>query len=209
MRLFAIVLILSVTGALIFGGTNVSAREKENNKNESKVVLVRKGDTLTKIAKKTDTTFKRLFNANKNIKDPDLIYPGDKLRVPAKDEQLKSRFVANLLKANNSNKTYNYQVQNTSTGVKYSAYSSSGDIYKGGGAWDKLAACESGGNWSTNTGNGYYGGLQFTQGSWSASGGSGSPASASKAEQIKRAKILQSKQGWGAWPACSSKLGLR
>ena len=75
--------------------------------------------------------------------------------------------------------------------------------------WDRLAECESGGNWSISTGNGYYGGLQFSQGSWQAAGGSGNPANASLEEQIRVAENLRSQQGWGAWPACSSKLGLR
>jgi len=79
----------------------------------------------------------------------------------------------------------------------------------GGGVWDDLAQCESGGNWSINTGNGYYGGLQFSQGSWNAAGGSGSPANASREEQIRVAENLQAMQGWGAWPSCSSQLGLR
>ena len=77
------------------------------------------------------------------------------------------------------------------------------------GVWDRLAQCEAGGNWHINTGNGYYGGLQFSQGSWNAVGGSGRPDQASKGEQIRRGEILRSKQGWGAWPACSRKLGLR
>lgn len=75
-------------------------------------------------------------------------------------------------------------------------------------SWDSLAQCESGGNWSINTGNGYYGGLQFSPSSWSAAGGSGMPHQASKAEQIRVAENLLSMQGWGAWPACSAKLGL-
>jgi hypothetical protein len=79
----------------------------------------------------------------------------------------------------------------------------------GSGVWDQLAQCESGGNWSINTGNGYYGGLQFSQGSWNAAGGSGSPADASREEQIRVAENLQAMQGWGAWPSCSSQLGLR
>lgn len=75
-------------------------------------------------------------------------------------------------------------------------------------SWDKLAQCESGGNWSINTGNGYYGGLQFSLQTWKAFGGSGMPNQASKAEQIRIATKVQAGQGWGAWPACSAKLGL-
>lgn len=74
--------------------------------------------------------------------------------------------------------------------------------------WDKLAQCESGGNWSINTGNGYYGGLQFSLSTWKGFGGSGMPHQASKSEQIRIATKVQQGQGWGAWPACSAKLGL-
>ena len=74
--------------------------------------------------------------------------------------------------------------------------------------WDRLAECESNGTWDINTGNGFYGGVQFTLTSWQAVGGEGYPHQASKAEQIKRAEIIQDLQGWGAWPLCSQKLGL-
>ena len=79
----------------------------------------------------------------------------------------------------------------------------------GGSVWDQIAQCESGGNWGINTGNGYYGGLQFALGSWRAAGGSGMPHHASRAEQIRVAENLLDMQGWGAWPTCSRQLGLR
>jgi uncharacterized protein YabE (DUF348 family) len=78
-----------------------------------------------------------------------------------------------------------------------------------GGVWDRLAQCESGGNWSINTGNGFYGGLQFTPSTWRGYGGTGMPHEASRAEQIAVAKRVQAGQGWGAWPACTAKLGIR
>ena len=74
--------------------------------------------------------------------------------------------------------------------------------------WDELAECESGGDWSINTGNGYYGGLQFALGSWQAAGGTGYPHEHSPAEQIRRGEILQDIQGWGAWPTCARIVGL-
>lgn len=74
--------------------------------------------------------------------------------------------------------------------------------------WEKLAQCESGGNWSINTGNGFYGGLQFTQQSWNGVGMSGSPQYASREAQIEAGERLLAVQGWGAWPACTAKLGL-
>lgn len=74
--------------------------------------------------------------------------------------------------------------------------------------WDALAQCESGGNWATNTGNGFTGGLQFSASTWAAYGGTGSAADASREQQIAVAEKVQAAQGWGAWPSCSSKLGL-
>ena len=73
--------------------------------------------------------------------------------------------------------------------------------------WDAVAACESGGNWGINTGNGYYGGLQFSQGTWEANGGSGNPANASKSEQIRVANNVLQTQGIGAWPVCGARAG--
>lgn len=74
--------------------------------------------------------------------------------------------------------------------------------------WEALAQCESGGDWNINTGNGYSGGLQFSPTTWRAFGGTGSAHNASKAEQIAVAERTLAAQGWGAWPACSAKLGL-
>jgi resuscitation-promoting factor RpfC len=73
--------------------------------------------------------------------------------------------------------------------------------------WDAIAQCESGGNWSTNTGNGAYGGLQFKPTTWAANGGVGSPASASREEQIRVAENVLQNQGLGAWPKCGSSAG--
>ena len=78
-----------------------------------------------------------------------------------------------------------------------------------GGVWDSLAQCESGGNWAANTGNGFYGGLQFTLSTWHGYGGAGMPNQASREQQIAIAERVRAGQGWGAWPACSRKLGLR
>lgn len=68
--------------------------------------------------------------------------------------------------------------------------------------WDGVARCESGGNWGINTGNGYYGGLQFTESTWLANGGTGSPNYASKSEQVRIAENVLRSQGVGAWPVC-------
>jgi len=78
--------------------------------------------------------------------------------------------------------------------------------------WDRLAECESSGNWSINTGNGYYGGLQFAASTWTGFGGDKyAPRAdlATREQQIDIAKKVQEVQGWGAWPACTAKLGIR
>jgi len=75
--------------------------------------------------------------------------------------------------------------------------------------WDVIAWCESRGNWAANTGNGYYGGLQFDLSSWRAAGGFGRPDQASRETQIAIAERWRSLVGWKAWPVCSRRAGLR
>ncbi|MEP9364169.1 transglycosylase family protein [Nocardioides sp. CN2-186] len=78
--------------------------------------------------------------------------------------------------------------------------------------WDRIARCESGGNWHINTGNGYFGGLQISSGTWHGYGGgkfARIPSRASKAQQIRVAERIQNGQGWGAWPTCSQRAGVR
>ena len=82
----------------------------------------------------------------------------------------------------------------------------------GGTVWDRIAQCESGGNWSINTGNGYSGGLQFLHSTWRAYGGqefASMAYQASRSEQIIVAERILDDVGWGAWPTCSRRLGLR
>lgn len=77
--------------------------------------------------------------------------------------------------------------------------------------WDRIAACESSGDWSTDTGNGYRGGLQFTDSTWSSFGGgqfADKADEATRSEQISVARKVQSEQGWKAWPVCSKKAGV-
>ena len=80
-----------------------------------------------------------------------------------------------------------------------------------GSVWDELAQCEATGDWSINTGNGFSGGLQFTPSTWAAYGGheyAPEAHMATREEQIAVAEKVQAGQGWGAWPACTSKMGL-
>ena len=81
-----------------------------------------------------------------------------------------------------------------------------------GEIWDRLAQCESTGNWAINTGNGFYGGIQFDQNTWERQGGLRyAPRAdlATREEQIAIASVTQQRQGWGAWPACTARLGIR
>ena len=161
---------------------------------------VRSGDTLATIAEKFGydglNAWRRLFDANRKVDNPDLIVPGQKLTIPEKGEDVKRR---ELPQAAPAPRTTSTTVSRSATRTTSAPTSS---------VWTQLAACESGGNWAANTGNGYYGGLQFSLSSWRAVGGSGYPHEASASTQIAMAQRLQSSQGWGAWPGCAAELGL-
>jgi hypothetical protein len=77
-----------------------------------------------------------------------------------------------------------------------------------GGVWYELRMCESGDNYSTNTGNGYYGAYQFSLSTWYGLGFSGLPSDAPPAVQDQAAAELQARSGWGQWPQCAAELGL-
>jgi resuscitation-promoting factor RpfB len=173
---------------------------------EPKKVEVQPGDSLTKIATENDTTYPRLYDANTQIQDPDLIYPGDKVRIPQPDEPLESRPLPSNAPAAavaQQSAARQAKVPQKSPAVAYS---------NDGSAWDQIAKCESGGNWAINTGNGYYGGLQFNSGTWLGNGGGAfAPRAdlASREQQIAIAERVRAARGYSPWPACSAKLGLR
>ncbi len=169
---------------------------------------------------KGDKAFHRLWDANPQLDATYLERPGITIRIPACRAELRRRKLPKPppppeptpepSTANSESQSSDSQSSDSQPAEpapkpkpKPAAAVPSGSV------WDKLAQCESGGNWSINTGNGYYGGLQFSQSSWQAVGGSGLPHEHSREEQIKRGELLQARQGWGAWPACSAKLGLR
>jgi len=204
--------VLSVFALVVLSGagTKVSAQaasEPSPATQTAQTVQVQPGDTLDRIAKAFGTTYVRLFNANAAIADPDVIYSGQTIRIPAADEQLSDRPLPGGT-AQTASKTPPVTMQTSPTSTPRSRVVSAASAADGT-VWDKLAQCESSGNWAINTGNGYYGGLQFTMSTWTAHGGTGSPAAASREQQIAVAERVLATQGWGAWPACSSKLGLR
>lgn len=172
------------------------------------IVEVQPGDSLSKIATAHGTTYPRVFDANESIKDPDVIHPGDDLRVPFPDEQLPSRPLPSNAPVVAPVPTASPRVTQRTQRAQPPAASTISD----GSVWDRLAQCESGGNWSINTGNGYYGGLQFNSGTWISNGGGAyAPRAdlASREQQIAIAERLRAARGFAPWPACSYKLGLR
>jgi LysM repeat protein len=192
------------------GPAKIVAVKKDQQR---KTVAVKQGDNLSKLAKRAKlASWRPIWDLNKKIKHPNLIYPGQKLLIPAKGEKVKHRPLPALVVTRAVSQERS-AAPASSSGASSSRRStvtrSASTSSVGGGVWDRLAQCESGGNWGINTGNGYSGGLQFAQGTWRANGGSGSAHNASRSEQIRVAERIRASQGWGAWPACSSKLGLR
>lgn len=201
-------------------GPEEVAPEEDTSAPQSGTAVVQAGDTLAEIAAAHGVgDWRRVFDANPHIADPNAVGVGEELRIPAPGEELERRPLPQAEPAPaqddastqqstvSEDPTPQQQVGPSSTGTE--APQQSEPSAAGGGVWERLAQCESNGNWSANTGNGFYGGLQFTPSSWRAVGGQGLPHQASKAEQISRGQQLQAQQGWGAWPACSRELGLR
>ena len=202
---FALPAVAEPVNAVQRGQTKIIAAKTDQKR---KKVTVKQGDTLSKIAKKAKlSSWRPVWDLNKKIKHPNLIYPGQKLLLPAKGEKVKHRPLPAL--AVTRVVSQERAAAPSSSSSQRSTVTRSAAAPAGGGVWDRLAQCESGGNWGINTGNGYSGGLQFSAGTWAANGGSGSAHNASRAEQIRVAERVRASQGWGAWPACSSKLGLR
>lgn len=170
---------------------------------------VESGDTLALIAEEFDIkgkdNWRRLYDANPKIDNPDLIIPGQKLVIPGPKERVKSRPLPQAT-VTTAPRTGSTTVSRSSTTTAPAAPAA--PAAPSGSVWTRLAACESGGNWAANTGNGYYGGLQFSLSSWQAVGGTGYPHQASAATQIAMGQRLQAQQGWGAWPSCAAQLGL-
>lgn len=174
---------------------------------ESTLYTVKPGDTLSRIA--PDNW--REVAAGNGIENPDLIFVGQviDLSQTAAAPAVSSSSSDDGSGGSSESESWESESEESSAPAPEPEAAPAQSSGGGSGVWDQLAECESGGNWSANTGNGYSGGLQFAQGTWEANGGTGSPADASREEQIRVAENVQASQGWGAWPACSDKLGLR
>jgi len=170
---------------------------------------VKPGDTLSEIAHDvygSRADWPALWWTNRHkVANPDAIVVGQRLRLstwhPRKAWLERAAMAASGPVASASAQTPSSLPVSTSYPSYYGSYSG------GGVNWNAIAACESGGNWSTNTGNGFSGGLQFSQGTWDAYGGSqysSSAAGASRSQQIAVAQRVLAGQGIGAWPVCGS-----
>jgi LysM repeat protein len=176
---------------------------------------VRPGDTLSDIARQeygSRADWPALWWTNRHkISNPDAIVTGQKLRLSTWHPRKAWLEKAAMAAAGPALAPAPSSQSPSSLPVATSSYpASSGGSYpasSGGVNWSAIAACESGGNWSTNTGNGFYGGLQFSQGTWDAYGGgqyASTAAGASESQQIAVAERVLAGQGIGAWPVCGA-----
>ena len=171
---------------------------------------VKPGDTLSAIANKaygSRADWPALWWTNRHkVGNPDAIVVGQRLQLstwhPRKAWITRAAMAASTPPAPAASAQSPSSLPVTSSAPSYSG------SYSGGGVnWDAIAACESGGNWGTSTGNGFYGGLQFSQGTWDAYGGgqyASTAAGASRSQQIAVAQKVLASQGIGAWPVCGS-----
>lgn len=126
---------------------------------------------------------------------------------------MKGEFSKTEIKKEITKKPVDEVIENGTKKPEVAKKAKSSSTPSSGSTWDQLAACESGGNWSINSGNGYYGGLQMNPTSWAQiAPGLGItaalPSDASREEQIMVAEVMQKNAGWGQWPHCASQIGL-
>jgi LysM repeat protein len=178
--------------------------QQKNKKPTSKTVKVNEGDTLTSIATANQTTYTRLYDANTKIQDPNVIYVGDTLRIPASKEKLASRPLPEAAPAAPAQAAVQSTVSQAAPVAQYVAPRVSAPVASDGSIWDRIAACESGGNWAINTGNGYYGGLQFTQQTWAGAGGLAYAPRADLATRDQQIAVA-SNLSLSNWPVCGSR----
>jgi LysM repeat protein len=177
---------------------------------------VQPGDTLSAIAARaygSEADWPAVWWANKRqVPDPDLIIAGQRLALPASGRVpawLARAALAAAVPAAPAPATPAPAVSADPAPAAPPAQAASPAPASAGGVnWSAIAACESGGNWSISTGNGFYGGLQFTQQTWDAYGGGQYASSANLAtpgQQIAVAQRVLAGQGIGAWPVCGAR----
>jgi hypothetical protein len=166
---------------------------------------VKPGDTLSTIARHEygkAADWAAVWWANRHqIADPNLITAGQRLRLPAAHK------VRRFIRAAQTAAQAAAPAPASAAPAGPATTASPSALPSGSANWAAIAACESGGNWSANTGNGFYGGLQFTAGTWLGYGGGQYASSANlatPAEQIAVAERVLAGQGIGAWPVCGA-----
>lgn len=169
---------------------------------EPMVVTVQGGDSLGKIARKHPAvTPCDIFDANPVLEDPNVVHEGQTLKVPSGPDNLPERPCPQPPPEPESESDSEHQPARASV-----------QRVSGSSVWDRLAQCESSGDWTVNTGNGFYGGLQFHPQTWASFGGHAYAPNAhlaTRQEEIVIAERVLASQGWKAWPSCSRQLGLR
>lgn len=170
---------------------------------------VQQGDYLAQIASQHGISdWRVLYTVNSDqIDNPNVLLVGQELAIPANPAAVDVQAVSTATSSQPEP-----QASTQSTGQASASPAPQASQTASNSVWDRLAQCESSGNWSINTGNGYYGGLQFHPQTWAAYGGEAYASNAhlaSRAQQIAIAERVLAGQGWGAWPACSAELGLR
>ena len=142
--------------------------------------------------------------------DPNAVKGDERVTKPGVDgEQVTTYRVTVVDGVETARETLTTSVTREPVAMQVTVGTKAAPVVAGGGVWDLLAKCEAGGNWAINTGNGYYGGLQFNAGTWRAYGGQGMPHQNSREQQIAIGeKVVAASGGFGAWPGCASKLGL-
>lgn len=162
------------------------------------------GDSLSQVATKHSlANWKLVWDANPGLTNPDQLNVGQILVIPNKVAVAPRELPAGYGIASSTPVSYK------SSNAVRKATARVAQQPAGDDAWAKLRACESGGNYSINTGNGYYGAYQYNNSTWNNYGGYARADLAPAAVQDAKAKETQAARGWSPWPGCSSKLGLR
>jgi LysM repeat protein len=201
--LFGVAMLLSLGSSKVHAQTQTSATSTPEVR-----VTIQPGDTLSKIADANSTTYIRIYSANTAIENPDVIYAGNSVRIPRADEQLAERPLpqapsvavaapqpAPAAPAPQMSYVAPAAPRPTPPAPVAANYATGSTV------WDHIAACESGGNWAINTGNGYYGGLQFTQATWAGAGGLQYAPRADLASRDQQIAVA-SKLSLSNWPVC-------
>lgn len=198
MQRFFLSMAVALGAAVFLGGSALADSHDPSKPGQApapapKIHEVQPGDSLSIIADQEQLpSWRPLWNANQEITDPNLIYPGQKLTVPSGDTtdrpipggmETPAPVAYHPVQSNGSVRHYAAQVLPVS-----------GDLFA------RIRQRESGGNYAENTGNGYYGAYQFSLGTWQGVGGTGLPSNASPAEQDMRAQMLYNQRGCSPWP---------